>query len=86
MNNEKQKPKNENSQEFDKKAEAWYNNNKDADGVVRINMKNAPRLNDPKCQHKWYLDETDADSSWVDVWKCTLCPMGILTEKQTQYP
>lgn len=72
---------NENSQDFDKKAESWYNNNKDEQGVVRINTRNLKPLNDPKCQHEWYLDEQDADSSWVDVWKCKRCPLGILTEK-----
>lgn len=71
------------SKDFAKDAETWYNNTKDADGSVKINIKGLKPINDTKHQHEWYLDPNDADSSWVDVWKCKHpdCSLGILTDK-----
>lgn len=74
-------PSNKNSDEFDKKAQEWYNNTKDEQGVVRINTKGLKPLYDVKCQHNWYRDTEDADNLWADVWKCKNCPVGHLTAK-----
>lgn len=81
MPNEKKMPQTENSQDFDKKAESWYNSNKDEQGVVRINTKGLKPLNNPKCLHDAYRDLDDADNAWADVWKCHNCPVGWLTPK-----
>lgn len=74
-------PSKENSAEFDKNAEQWYNNNKDEQGVVRINTKNLKPLNNPKCVHDWFEDLDDADNSWARVFRCRKCPVGRLVSR-----
>ena len=66
------------SDEFDDKAEKLYNNAKDADGGVSINMKHRAPLNDSKCKHDYQHDPDDADNSWAKVFKCTKCCVGYL--------
>ena len=72
---------NANSEEFDKKAQQWYNNNKDEQGMVRINTKLLKPLYDVKCDHDWYEDPLDGDASWSRVFKCRKCPVGKLVNK-----
>lgn len=71
----------EDSKDFDKKAELWYNNNKDEKGVVRINTKGLKPIHDTKCVHDPYYDQTDPDNSWARVIKCRNCPFGWLLPK-----
>jgi len=67
--------------EFEQTAEKLYNNAKDDNGVVTINMRNKKPVNDPKCKHEFFLDERDADASWVNVYRCKFCPVGQLVKK-----
>lgn len=83
MNNETKTLPNTNSEEVDKKAQSWYNNNKDEQGVVRVNTRNLKPLYDPRCNHDFYLDEEDGDSSWAQVYKCRHCPVGQLVRRDS---
>lgn len=70
---------------LDSMDERLYNNVNDEmpdfSEPIRIDMTQQKPLNDATCQHDWYLDDKDEDSSFADVWKCRNCPLGKLVQK-----
>ena len=62
--------------DFDQTGEV-LDNIEEGRAPIKVDMRHQKPLNDPKCNHEWYLDETDEDSKWADIVKCRKCPAGM---------